>query len=65
MAKRTASSARVVALTEADEDGFRVANAHGGLSIQIGTRLPTDARARIPSVPDLHRWLADMADRLR
>ncbi|UEM19860.1 trehalose-phosphatase [Skermanella mucosa] len=48
-----------------DEDGFRVANAHGGLSIQIGTRLPTEARTRIPSVPDLHRWLADMADRLR
>jgi trehalose 6-phosphate phosphatase len=47
-----------------DEDGFRAANRNGGLSIQIGTRLPTDATSRIASVTDLHRWLARMADNL-
>jgi trehalose 6-phosphate phosphatase len=47
-----------------DEDGFRVVNDHGGLSIQIGTRLPTAARARIASVGELHAWLGDIADRL-
>jgi trehalose 6-phosphate phosphatase len=47
-----------------DEDGFRIVNRLGGVSIQIGTRLPTEARARIPSVADLHAWLAGVADRL-
>ena len=47
-----------------DEDGFRAVNRHGGVSIQIGTRLPTDATFRIASVTDLHRWLARMADNL-
>jgi trehalose 6-phosphate phosphatase len=47
-----------------DEDGFRVVNRHGGISIQVGTRLPTDATSRIASVTDLHRWLARMADSL-
>jgi trehalose 6-phosphate phosphatase len=47
-----------------DEDGFRAVNRHGGLSIQVGTRLPTDATARIASVTDLHRWLASIADSL-
>jgi trehalose 6-phosphate phosphatase len=47
-----------------DEDGFRAVNRHGGHSIQVGTRLPTDATCRIASVGDLHRWLSRMADGL-
>jgi trehalose 6-phosphate phosphatase len=47
-----------------DEDGFRVVNRHGGLSIQVGARLPTEATSRIGSVTDLHRWLASIADSL-
>ena len=47
-----------------DEDGFLVVNRLGGISIQIGTRLPTDATSRIASVTDLHRWLARMAESL-
>jgi trehalose 6-phosphate phosphatase len=47
-----------------DEDGFIVANRHGGISIQVGTRLPTDATSRIASVTDLHRWLALAAESL-
>jgi trehalose 6-phosphate phosphatase len=47
-----------------DEDGFRAVNRRGGLSIQVGARLPTEATSRIGSVIDLHRWLASVADSL-
>jgi trehalose 6-phosphate phosphatase len=47
-----------------DEDGFRAVNRHGGISIQVGTRLPTDATSRIGSVTELHRWLSRMAESL-
>jgi trehalose 6-phosphate phosphatase len=47
-----------------DEHGFVAANARDGISIQVGTREPTAAAWRVASVPDLHAWLARMADRL-
>jgi len=47
-----------------DEDGFIAVNRRGGVSIQVGTRLPTEATSRIASVTDLHRWLARVAESL-
>jgi trehalose 6-phosphate phosphatase len=52
-----------------DEDGFRAVNERGGLSIKVlNAETPrheaSAARFRLTSVPALHRWLGDVADRL-
>lgn len=46
-----------------DEPGFRVANAHGGRSIRVGTdKRPTEATENMATPEDVHRWLAAMLE---
>ncbi len=42
-----------------DEDGFRVVNALGGLSVKVGEG-STEARARLPDVEAVLDWLAEL-----
>ncbi|KUM43658.1 trehalose-phosphatase [Pseudomonas sp. EpS/L25] len=43
-----------------DEEGFAVVNARGGLSVKVGEG-ETVARARLPSVVAVARWLQDLS----
>ena len=47
-----------------DEDGFGVANRHGGISIKVGAG-ETAAGYRVPDVAALHDWLAAIASTRR
>jgi trehalose 6-phosphate phosphatase len=47
-----------------DEHGFEAVNALGGISVLVGTRMPTGARFRIDSPTALRAWLLDAATRL-
>jgi trehalose 6-phosphate phosphatase len=40
-----------------DEDGFRLINQAGGLSIRVGSAADSAARYELPDVPAVHRWL--------
>ncbi len=40
-----------------DEDGFRMANELGGISLRVGDSRESAARCRLPSVAALRRWL--------
>lgn len=40
-----------------DEDGFRVVNAQGGISIVVGDREDTEASFRLPDVESVRTWL--------
>jgi trehalose 6-phosphate phosphatase len=44
-----------------DEDAFETVNALGGVSVRVGTETDTHAEFRLPSVPDVHRWLRNPA----
>jgi trehalose 6-phosphate phosphatase len=44
-----------------DEAAFSAVNRLGGLSVRVGDPAATAARARLPDVPTLHRWLARAA----
>lgn len=46
-----------------DEHGFDAVNALGGVSVLVGTRMPTAARTRIDTPALLREWLLDAADR--
>lgn len=50
-----------------DEDGFRVVNRLGGITIRVAAPelgdLPSTARYAVPSVAALRRWLAAVAER--
>jgi trehalose 6-phosphate phosphatase len=49
-----------------DEDGFRVCNARGGISIHVGPAdAVTEARYRLASPAAVHDWLAQLLDRER
>ncbi|WP_193179560.1 trehalose-phosphatase [Nisaea sediminum] len=49
-----------------DEDGFRVCNARGGISIHVGPPgAVTEARYRLASPAAVHDWLAQLLDRER
>jgi trehalose 6-phosphate phosphatase len=52
-----------------DEDGFRVVNRLGGITIRVADPELGDAasaaRYAVPSVAALRRWLASVAERLR
>jgi len=43
-----------------DEEGFAVVNARGGLSVKVGEG-ETVAKARLPSVESVARWLQDLS----
>lgn len=45
-----------------DEDGFRIINALGGISVKIGDG-ESEATCRLASTAEFRRWLADTADR--
>ncbi|PZN30490.1 MAG: trehalose-phosphatase [Proteobacteria bacterium] len=47
-----------------DEDGFRVVNALGGLSMRVGRTGASEARHRLPDVAAVHRWLDDLLQAL-
>lgn len=40
-----------------DEDGFRIVNERGGISILVGERENTEARFRLPDVESVRTWL--------
>lgn len=49
-----------------DEDGFRVCNDRGGISIHVGPPdAATEARYRLASPAAVHAWLAQLPDRER
>jgi trehalose 6-phosphate phosphatase len=43
-----------------DEHGFEAVNRRDGLSVIVGTRVPTCAGARLSGVEAVHDWLADL-----
>lgn len=45
-----------------DEDGFATVNRRGGQTIRVGDGARTAARARVPAVSDVLRWLRDLPD---
>ena len=46
-----------------DEDGFRVCNARGGISVRVGARdETTDASFKLESVAELENWLGLLVD---
>ena len=47
-----------------DEDGFRIVNDMGGLSIRVGQGARTTARFVLADVEDVHAWLYAVASRL-
>jgi trehalose 6-phosphate phosphatase len=44
-----------------DEHGFLAANVHGGFSIRVGDREPSDATYMLPDVASVHAWLQELA----
>lgn len=48
-----------------DEDAFRAVNRRGGLSIVVGGPNETQATHGLGSVPEVHRWIDDLARHLR
>ncbi len=40
-----------------DEDGFRIVNEHGGVSVLVGERRETEARFYLPNVAAVRTWL--------
>ena len=48
-----------------DEDGFRVVNARGGVSIRVGKGAVTQAAAQVDTVGDLLDWLTQVAGTTR
>lgn len=47
-----------------DEDGFRIVNELGGLSIRVGHKAQTAARFALDAVTDVHAWLRAVARQL-
>lgn len=43
-----------------DEDAFEAVNALGGISVRVGGTASTRASYRLPSVPDVHRWIREL-----
>ena len=46
-----------------DEDGFRVTNKLGGVSIHVGNNAETDARYRLEDTAAVRRWLQEISER--
>lgn len=44
-----------------DEHGFLAANAHGGLSVRVGDREPSQATSTLADVASVHAWLRELA----
>jgi len=44
-----------------DEHGFVAANAHGGLSVRVGDREPSQATSTLADVASVHAWLRELA----
>jgi len=44
-----------------DEHGFVAANAHGGLSVRVGNREPSQATSTLADVASVHAWLRELA----
>ena len=47
-----------------DEDGFRIVNELGGLSIRVGQKSQSAARYALDEVKDVHAWLRALAAHL-
>ncbi len=45
-----------------DEDGFRAAQAHGGLGVLVGPPRATEARRRLPDIEAVRAWLEAEGD---
>ncbi|HEY4145917.1 trehalose-phosphatase [Pinirhizobacter sp.] len=44
-----------------DEHGFQAANAHGGFSVRVGDREPSQATSTLADVASVHAWLKELA----
>jgi trehalose 6-phosphate phosphatase len=44
-----------------DEHAFETVNALNGISIRVGEQAVTHAKFRIPTIPQVHRWLAQLS----
>ena len=47
-----------------DEDGFRVVNALGGITIRVGGNRGSEAECSLPDVAAVHRWLESIERRI-
>jgi trehalose 6-phosphate phosphatase len=47
-----------------DEDGFRVVNAMGGITIRVGGNRSSEAEYSLPDVAAVHRWLESIERRI-
>jgi trehalose 6-phosphate phosphatase len=45
-----------------DEDAFEYVNQVGGISLRIGSNVPSAATHRLADPDQLHRWLLEVAD---